>query len=380
MKPSHTHPPRPIRVAIVAASLRILGGQPVQAKFLIDRWAGDPEIEAEFIPVNPAPPPPLDRLLRFKYVRTVVTQLWYWPLLLRRLPGADVVHVFSASYLSFILSPLPAVLVAKIFRRPVLLNYHSGEAPDHLARSRVARWVLRHLVDLNVVPSPFLQRVFASFRLPARVVANSIDRERFGWRPRDPLRPRLLSTRNFEPLYNVACTLRAFRRVQARWPEASLTLVGGGSQEGRLRALAATLGLRNVTFTGPVLPADMPAQYAAADIYVQTPAIDNMPLSVLEAFASGLPAVSTNVGGVPSILTDGVEGLLAEDDDDAQVAGCVLKLLDDPEHARRLARAAYESCARYSWETIRLEWLDAYRAAVGQRTGTAGAAAEVAGA
>lgn len=378
MPPGRTQ--RPMRIAIVAASLRILGGQPVQAKFLIDRWAGDPAIDAEFVPVNPVPRAPFDRLLRVKYVRTVVTQLWYWPLLLRRLPGADVVHVFSASYWSFILSPLPAILIGRLLHKPVLLNYHSGEAPDHLARSWVARWVLRHLVDLNVVPSPFLQHVFADFGMSARVVANSIDRERFGWRARDPLRPKLLSTRNFEPLYNVACTLRAFARVQARRPDASLTLVGGGSQDAPLRALATSLGLRNVTFVGPALPADMPRHYADADVYVQTPAIDNMPLSVLEAFSSGLPVVSTNVGGVPSILTHGVEGLLADTDDDAQIAACVLRLLDDPDYARALARAGYESCARYSWDTIRLAWLDAYRSARARKTGEAGAAAEVAGA
>jgi L-malate glycosyltransferase len=370
---------RPIRVAIVAASLRILGGQAVQASFLIDRWRADPEIDAWLVPVNPVPPALVDRLRRMKYVRTLITQLWYWPLLLRELPRADVVHVFSASYWSFILSPLPAILVARLFRKPVLLNYHSGEAPDHLARSRLARWVLGHLVDLNVVPSPFLQRVFADFGLPARVVSNSIDREKYGYRPRDPMRPRLLSTRNFEALYNVACTLRAFARVQARWPEASLTLVGRGSQTESLHALAASLGLRHVTFVGPVPHGDMPEQYAAADIYVQTPAVDNMPLSVLEAFSSGLPVVSTNVGGVPAILTHGVEGLLADSDDDARIAEGVLRLLDDPDYARQLARAGYESCARYSWDTIRLEWLDAYRTALGRELRTGHASTEVAG-
>jgi L-malate glycosyltransferase len=357
-----------LKVAVVVASLRILGGQGVQAQRMLDGWAGDPDVDAWIVPVNPVPPRPFDRLLRVKVVRTVATQLWYWPLLLRELRRADVVHVFSASYLSFLLSPLPAVLVAKAFGKPVVLNYHSGEAPDHLRRSAIARFVLGRVVDLNVVPSPFLRDVFASFGITAQVVANSIDLERFAYRERTHPAPRLLSTRNFEPMYNIACTLRAFARVQARYPDATLTLIGGGSQEARLRAQAAGLGLRHVTFVGRVAPHDIHRYYAAADVYVQTPSIDNMPLSMLEAFASGLPVVSTNVGGVPSILTDGVHGLVAADDDDAGIAAGVIDILERPDLARRRAAAARHSCDVLDWTTIREQWLAAYRTALRRRT------------
>ena len=102
----------------------------------------------------------------------------------------------------------------------------------------------------------------------------------------------MLCTRNFEQLYNVACTLRAFELVQGVYPEASLTLVGSGSQRHALEQLAAALKLRNVTFTGAVAPHDIWRYYADADIYLQTPDIDNMPASVLEAFASGCVVTS----------------------------------------------------------------------------------------
>ena len=361
-----SHPAFPagrMNVAIVAASLRIVGGHSVQAERMLHGWSGDPDVTAWLVPVDPVPPPPFDRLLRLKYVRTLATQLCYWPLLVRELRRADVVHVFSAAYSSFVLSPLPAVLVAKALGKAVVLNYHSGEAPDHLRRSRLARLVLTRATNLNVVPSPFLRDVFASFGIPARVVANSIDLQRFAYRRREPLAPRLLSTRNLEPIYNVACTLRAFRRVQERRPDASLTVVGAGSEDAALRTLARELGLRNVTFAGRVAPDEIQRCYAAADIYVQTPSIDNMPLSVLEAFASGLPVVSTDVGGVPAILTDGVHGLLAPDNDDAAVARQVLAILDRPDEARMRAAAARRSCDALDWPVVRDEWLAAYRAA-----------------
>ena len=366
--------PAPLRVAIVVASMRILGGQAVQAQRMLDGWQGGADaVEAWLVPINPVPPAPFDRLLKIKYVRTVVTQLWYWPLLLRELRRADIVHAFSASYTSFLFAPLPAIIVAKLLGKPVILNYHSGEAPDHLRRSAIARRVMGYWVDLNVVPSPFLRDVLASFDIEAQVVANTIDLRQFTYRRRNPLRPRLICTRNFEPLYNVSCVLRSFARVQERHPDASLLLVGSGSQESALRAEAARLRLHHVTFAGRVAPSEIPRYYADADIYVQAPSIDNMPLSVLEAFASGLPVVSTRVGGVRSILREGLDGLLAPDNDDTAIAVHVLKLLDDPAYARLLAAAAHATLPSYEWDVVREGWLRVYRQATGGRPELVGA-------
>jgi glycosyltransferase involved in cell wall biosynthesis len=278
----------------------------------------------------------------------------------RELRHADVVHVFSASYFSFVLAPWPAVRVARALSKPVVFNYHSGEAPDHLARSAVARRTLRN-ADVNVVPSRFLQDVFARFGIPALVIPNIVDLDRFVFRDRRPLRPRLVSTRNFEPMYNVTCTLRAFQIVQRRFPDATLTVVGHGSQQSALQQLARELGLQHVTFRGRVPPDAMPRAYDSADLYVQTPSIDNMPMSVLEAFASGTPVVSTDVGGVRAMLTDRVHGRLVPDNDHEAVAEAIIELLDDPARAVQLARQARAACEAYTWTATRDHWLDVYR-------------------
>jgi glycosyltransferase involved in cell wall biosynthesis len=306
-----------------------------------------------------------------KYLRTVVTQLTYWPRLLRDLRTADVVHVFSASYTSFLLAPLPAVMIARLYGKPVIMNYRSGEAPDHLRRSAIARRILRR-VDRNAVPSRFLHDVFAGFGISSEIIPNIVDLDRFAFRQRQPLRPNIVSTRNFEELYNVECTLRAFQRIQQRWPDATLTLVGGGSKEPALRQLATELGLRNVLFAGRVAPADIWRYYAEADIYLQTPNIDNMPASVLEAFASGCAVVATDAGGVPAILTDEEHGLLAPCGDHERVAGAVNRLLEDPNLAERVTTTARASCERYRWTHVRAQWLRLYRSVV---TASAAAAA-----
>lgn len=350
---------RKLRVAIVAPSLRFLGGQSIQAQRLLACWHNDPDVDAWLVPHDPLPPWPLSAARRIKYVRTAVTEATYLPLLVRELGRADVVHVFSASYASFLLAPLPAVTIARARRKPVVFNYRSGEAPDHLRRSRIAREVLAR-VDRNVVPSQFLVDVFRHFGIPAVIVPNIVDLSDFRFRARVPLTPRILSTRNFDDLYNVACTVRAFRLVQDRRPDASLTLVGGGPNEAALRALVRDLGLSSVTFTGRVAPTDIAAQYDAHDIYLQSPDIDNMPASVIEAFASGLPVVSTRAGGIPAIVADGTQGLLAPLDDHAGLADRVLRLLDEPSLAKSLAESARAACARYTWSAVREQWLQVY--------------------
>jgi hypothetical protein len=127
-----------IRVCLVGPSLDILGGQAVQAARLLTRLREIPSLDVDFLPVNPRLPGPLRLLQRVKLVRTVVTSVAYVSSLLARLRDYDVVHAFSASYFSYLLAPLPAMAVARLYGRRVVLNYRSGEASDHLRRSRVA--------------------------------------------------------------------------------------------------------------------------------------------------------------------------------------------------------------------------------------------------
>ena len=108
--------------------------------------------------------------------------------------------------------------------------------------------------------------------------------------------------------------------------------------------------------------------YADADIYVQTPNVDNMPISVLEAYASGLPVVATAAGGVPAMVTDGETGLLTPLDDHAAIADGVLRLLDDPRLAARLTTRARAQCELYTWPAVRGLWVDAYRSALDRQT------------
>ena len=348
------------RVLIVAPSLDILGGQAVQAARLLDRLRNETSIEVAFLPVNPRLPVPLNMLQRIKYVRTIVTSLLYWGLLLARVRKYEVIHIFSASYFSFLLAPTPAILVAKLYRKKIVLNYRSGEAADHLSRWRRTAVPTMRLADEIVVPSGYLVDVLAQFELVSRAVPNLLDTNQFSFRERKRLRPIFLSNRNFEPLYNVACILRAFQIIQQRWPDAKLILAGDGSQRRELEALSQELKLRNVQFVGRVAPSQMTALYDSADVYLNSPDIDNMPGSIIEAFACGLPVVTTDAGGIPYIVENGRSGLVVRCGDYRELAENALSLLEDRLLAQRLTAAGQHECDKYNWSAVRSEWLKVY--------------------
>src|SRR5687768_3847910 len=105
----------PIKLCLLAPSLDILGGQSRQAIRLTNGLRQQPELSVTFIPHNPRLPGPFRALQRIKYARTVVTTLAYWFMLVTRLWRYDVIHVFSASYYSYLLCVAPAILIGKAY-------------------------------------------------------------------------------------------------------------------------------------------------------------------------------------------------------------------------------------------------------------------------
>jgi glycosyltransferase involved in cell wall biosynthesis len=282
--------------------------------------------------------------------------------LLGRLAGYDVVHVFSASYWSFLLAPFPAMVVGRLYGKQVLLNYRSGEADDHLTRWRRTAVPGMRLAHAIVVPSAYLVDVFSRHGLRATSIFNFVEVDRIPYRPRPRPRPVFLSNRNFEPLYNVACVLRAFARVQGEVPEASLIVAGDGSQRVMLERLAAELGVSNVTFVGRRQPNEMQALYGQADVYLNAPDIDNMPNSILEAFAAGLPVVTSDAGGIPYIVDHDRNGLVVPRGNDAALAAAALRVLREPGLADRLSATARQDClSHYVWSSVGTDWAQLYR-------------------
>jgi L-malate glycosyltransferase len=344
-------------VLLIAPSLDIVGGHSVQANRLLAFYRKIPWLEVKFQPINARLPRPLESI---RFLRTILRSLIYVPSVLRQSWGADIFHVFTASFYSYNLWTLPALACAKVSRKKFVLHYHDGQADEHLKNWPTAVPSIRRM-DRVVAPSGYLREVFRKYTIDAQVIYNIIDSSQFHFRRRTKPRPLFLHNRALEPLYNVECTLRAFQLIQQRYPEARLTLALDGISRPGLEKLARELKLRNTEFVGSVPYANMPELYDAADIYLTNPNIDNMPVSVLECFASGLPLISTRVGGIPYIVEHERTGLLVEANDHQAIARSAFRLLEEDGLAERLAENALAECQKYSEDAIGQQWLDLYK-------------------
>jgi len=292
------------------------------------------------------------------------------PFLLRLWGAAGRVqlfHVMANSGWAWFLCAVPAVLIAKLRRIPVLVNYRGGDAAEFFKRSFFWVGPIMRMTDQRVVPSGYLHQVFQGFGLSTTIVPNIIDLNRFTPRPSSPgsacESPHLVVTRNLEPLYDIATALRAFAIVREKRPAARLTIAGGGPDRDMLVALTHELDVTSyVTFPGRLEPDLIAKLYLEADVLLNTSLHDNMPNSILEALASGVPVVSTDVCGIPFLVEHQKSALLVPPRDPVAMARAVLDLLDDPRVAEQLVRAGKDVAQQYTWSHVRPRLLDVYLA------------------
>jgi len=317
------------------------------------------------ITVNAANWPPwIDRL---RGVRAAFRLVPYAIRLWRAGGDVDVFHIMANSGWSWHLFAAPAVWIARIRGIPSVVNYRGGEAETFLLRSSGVVLTTLHGASALAVPSGFLQQVFARRGVPSEVVPNIVDIERF--RPagstRNPGIPHLVVARSLEPIYDIPTALRAFALVREALPDTRLTVAGTGPERRALQALAAELHIADaVDFCGRLGRDQMAELYRSASVVINPSRVDNMPNSVLEAMASGAPVVSTDVGGVPFILKNGVTGLLVAAGDHAAMADAVRRVLGERDLAERLRNAALAEVQQYTWPRVRQRWSDVYASAL----------------
>ncbi|NMG54665.1 glycosyltransferase [Aromatoleum aromaticum] len=276
----------------------------------------------------------------------------------------EVVHVLANSGWAWHLFAAPAIWIARARGVGVIVNYRGGNADAFFARAPAHVLATLRKASARVTPSGFLQRVFARYGLDATIVPNIVDLARFRPVTRPPFghAPHLVVTRNLEAIYDIPTAIRAFAVVREAFPNARLTVAGSGPELGRLQAVVGELGLDgSVHFSGRLDNSEIPALYAAADCMLNPSTVDNMPISILEAFASGVPVVTTRAGGIPDMVEDGVSALLVPVGDASSMARQAVRVLADPVLAGSLRAAGLEAAAAFAWPAVREQWLEVYR-------------------
>ncbi len=279
--------------------------------------------------------------------------------LLREARGYDVLHIHCCSGWGF----LPAVVgitVSRWLKKRIVLTYHGGGGEKFFdEHPRLVHHFLTR-TDANIVLSGFLAKIFDKHHIPYTIIPNIIELDDSQFRIRETIRPRFICTRAHEPLYNIPCILKAFQLVQKEIPEASLTLVGDGSEHENLMKLSRELNLNNVIFTGKVDNHEIYRQLDLANIFLSSPTIDNMPVSVLEAMNAGLLVISSCVGGVPYMIKNNSTGLLFESDNHEELAQKMLWAVANQSVTKSIIQQAHSAVGNYRWENIKEKLYSVY--------------------
>lgn len=275
----------------------------------------------------------------------------------RRDVDVAVVSVFSGR--AFALAE-EALLLSRALGIPRVAWLHGGNLPDwSVNRERRVRRVLG-AADAVVAPSGYLARWARAHGADVRVIPNVLDLEGYHFRARPSLRPRLLWMRTFQELYAPDVAVRVLAGLRSHGVDARLTMAGQDKGSlGATRDLAERLGVAGwIDFPGFVSGAAKARLLDDHDIFLNTNLVDNAPVTVLEAAASGLVVVSTAVGGMPDLLPDGLAASLVPPADPDAMVDAVQRLLADPTTAASLADAARSVAVRSAWPSVRQEWLD----------------------
>ena len=269
----------------------------------------------------------------------------------------DLLIVDVYGELSFISEAIASWLASRLGLK-LVLHLHNGTLPSFIERFPSWTKSVFQLADAIVTPSPFLARTIKPYGFQAHVIPNVIDLESYPFRNRQQIQPRLLWMRAFYPYYNPLMAIKSLSRILKEYPEAQLVMAGkdkGMQQE--VQAYTRSINISDhVRFPGFLDMEGKIHEGNAADIFLNTNHVDNMPVGVIEACALGLPVISTNVGGIPDMLQDHQTGLLVPDNDDGAMAVAIFALLKDPKLTSRLSRNGRQFAERSSWTQVRFQW------------------------
>ena len=329
------------------------GGMAVQAEKLASLLAAD-GCQVSRVKTNPSDYPGSGVISRIPVLRTVVNLAVFLKNLRKELKEAELVYFFTGFFNFFFWITYPALLLIKLYRKPVILSARGGDARRFFQKYQKLVLPVLKKVNLITTPSGFLQDAFKDvLEIDTVVIPNIADLKQFEFKERSVFRPKFLVTRSLEPIYDVEIVIRAFEIVARNNEDAFLGIAGHGSQRGKLEQLVSELGLETrVKFYGQVSHEQIQKLYQDYDIYINASQVDNLPGVLLEAFACGLPIVSTHAGGIPYIVDHGRTGLLSKVRDHESLAQNVLSVIENPELGRALAQAGHAETVKYSWEHV----------------------------
>lgn len=260
-----------------------------------------------------------------------------------------------------------AFLVSQLCRG-LSLNYipvlHGGNLVSRLKNNPVlCRLIFKH-AHKNIAPSRFIQSTFEGYGYSnVQYIPNAIELDNYRFKQRTLDEVGLLWVRSFSKIYNPELAVRILKELLDHGLNASLCMVGPDSGDGSLEAtmqMAEQLEVE-VTFTGKLSKAAWIELSEAYNVFINTTDFDNMPLSVIEAMALGLPVISTHVGGVPYLIAHGEDGILVEPNNATVFVKAIEELMSNPKQVEEMVLKARQKAVSLDWAQVKHQWMSILR-------------------
>jgi L-malate glycosyltransferase len=259
----------------------------------------------------------------------------------------------SGFWFAFAVSQLCRLLNKKYI--PIL---HGGNLPVRLKNNPKLCSMLFSNAYRNVAPSYYLLDAFEKVGFSNLVfIPNTLEIDNYPYLERAEFKPKLLWVRSFSKIYNPKMAIDVLFELKKNHPNASLCMVGpekdGSKEVCQKYALEKNC---DVLFTGKLSKDEWVALSEEYDVFINTTHLDNTPVSVMEAMTLGLPVVTTNVGGIPYLLEDGVTGLLVNDNDAEGMVKAIQRLLSDSDLTQCIVRNARKKAESWDWNVVKKQW------------------------
>lgn len=271
--------------------------------------------------------------------------------------STDYVLIDTYSTTNFYYAYLCSML-CQLFKLKYIPILHGGNLPERLKTSpQLSKQIFKN-AHINVSPSRFLMSSFqeAGFKNITHI-PNTIELKHYNFKERNLDEIHLLWVRSFSNIYNPKLAVHLFKSLLDDNFRASLCMVGPDN-DGSLsetKRLANDLGIE-VEFTGKLSKPEWHKKAEKFNVFINTTTVDNMPVSVIEAMALGLPVVSTNIGGLPFLIENNVDGILVEPNSVEAFKTAILKLKHDVYFKQQITTKARQKAERLDWNVVKHQW------------------------
>ena len=250
-------------------------------------------------------------------------------------------------------------LISKIFSLKYIPIIHGGNIDSRIKKSEwMTKFIFKN-ADINISPSKYIYNIFKNNNFEVVYIPNCIDFSNYKFKQRQKVRPRLIWLRSFHEIYNPAMAVNVLKIISDCYNDTELTMIGP-DKDGSLKycqELSEKYRIgHKINFVGYLNKIQWIKIAKDHDIFINTSKIDNMPISILEMMALGLPVVSTDVGGIPFILEHGKNSLLVKNNDYQNMASQIKYLINKPSFAYKISMNAFEDSKRFSTDLVIPEW------------------------